>query len=45
MRKLIIRLLEGQVGVWLNLYPVFAIDAEDQQRIREMIVYQPNDVY
>lgn len=45
MRKLIKKLLEGPIGVRLQLYPVFAIDAEDQQRILELIKYQPNDVF
>ena len=45
MRKLIVKILEGRFGVWLKLYPVFAIDKEDQKRILELIQYQPNDYY
>jgi hypothetical protein len=45
MRSLVIKLLNGRIGVWLKLYPVFAIDAEDKERILEMIQFQPNDVF
>lgn len=39
------RLLEGRLGVWLKLYPVFAINEEDRKRIIEAAEFQPNDVY
>jgi len=39
------KLLEGRIGVWLRLYPVFAADENDQKRIIEAAQFQPNDVY
>lgn len=43
--KLLKRLLEGKLGVWLGLYPVFAASEEDRKRIIEAAEFQPNDVY
>ena len=43
--KLFKRLLEGRLGVWLGLYPVFAANEEDRKRIIEAAEFQPNDVY
>lgn len=44
--KTIKRLLEGKLGVWLGLYPIFAVDEADRQRILEAAQsFQPNDVY
>ena len=39
------RLLEGRLGVWLGLYPIFAANEEDRRRIIEATDFQPNDVY
>lgn len=44
--KIIKKLLEGRLGVWLKLYPVFAANEADQKRIRDAAEwFQPNDVY
>ena len=43
--KLIKRLLESKLGVWLGLYPIFAANEEDRRRIIEAAEFQPNDVY
>lgn len=44
--KLLKRLLEGKLGVWLGLYPVFAVNEEDRQRIIEAAQsFTPNDIY
>lgn len=43
--KLFKRLLEGRLGVWLGLYPIFAANEEDRKRIIEAAEFQPNDVY
>lgn len=40
------KLLEGRFGVWLGLYPIFAVNEEDRQRILEAAQsFLPNDVY
>jgi len=38
-------LLEGRLGVWFGLYPIFAANEEDRRRIIEATDFQPNDVY
>ena len=43
--KLFKRLLEGRLGSWLGLYPIFAASKEDQERIIEAAAFQPNDVH
>jgi len=43
--KFIKRLLCTRFGVWLGLYPIFAANEEDRQRIIEAAEFQPNDVY
>jgi len=44
--KILQRLLEGRLGVWLRLYPVFAANEEDRRRIIEAAkAFQPNDIY
>jgi len=43
--SLLKRLLEGRLGVWLGLYPIFAANEEDKKRILEAAEFQPNDVY
>jgi len=42
------RRIQKIIGVFLEcfkIYPVFAIDKEDQLRIEELAGFQPNDVY
>lgn len=44
--QIIKKLLEGRLGVWLKLYPIFAANEEDRQRILEAAKwFQPNDIY
>ncbi len=43
--KILKKLLEGRLGVWLGLYPIFAANEEDRRRIIEAAEFQPNDVY
>ena len=44
--KLIKKLLSGPFGAWLGLYPVFAVNREDQKRIEEAANwFSANDVY
>jgi hypothetical protein len=38
-------LLQGKLGVWLGLYPIFAANEEDRKQIVEAADFQPNDVY
>jgi hypothetical protein len=38
-------LLQGKLGVWLGLYPIFAANEEDRKHIIEAAEFQPNDVY
>ena len=45
MVKLFKKLLEGSLGRWLNLYPIFAANEEDRRRILEAADFLPNDVY
>ena len=43
--KILKKLLEGRLGAWLKLYPVFAANEEDRRRIIEAAEFLPNDVY
>ena len=44
--SLVKRLLSGPIGAWLGLYPIFAVNKEDQERIEEASRwFSPNDVY
>lgn len=43
--SLLKRLLEGRLGVWLGLYPIFAANEEDRKRIIEAAEFTPNDVH
>lgn len=44
--KFLKKLLEGRLGAWLGLYPIFAANEEDRRRILEAAQsFLPNDVY
>jgi hypothetical protein len=45
LMRLIKQLLQGKFGVWLGLYPIFAVNEEDCKRIIKAAEFQPNDVY